>query len=213
VARRLIAAGADRLIINVHHHADRIIDMSARGTASASTCVSRRGGGAAGDRRRTAARRAPVPRDAPFFLHNVDVLCDASTWAACTRRTALRRAGHAGGESRQTTRYLLFDEQGLCGRVDRRGGAQRRGARPGAGRGSFAFAGVHVISPGCWTSSTERGAFSIMDLYLRLAAAGETIGRTTSVAPTGWRSARRSGSRRRARRWRTDMRRGFSGRC
>ena len=37
------------------------------------------------------------------------------------------------------------------------------------------FAGIHVISPRIFGLLTERGAFSILDPYLRLAAAGERI--------------------------------------
>jgi NDP-sugar pyrophosphorylase family protein len=39
----------------------------------------------------------------------------------------------------------------------------------------LAFGGVHVISPRIFGLLTERGAFSILDPYLRLAEAGEVI--------------------------------------
>jgi NDP-sugar pyrophosphorylase family protein len=39
----------------------------------------------------------------------------------------------------------------------------------------LAFGGVHVISPRIFDRLTERGAFSILDPYLRLAGEGETI--------------------------------------
>jgi NDP-sugar pyrophosphorylase family protein len=37
------------------------------------------------------------------------------------------------------------------------------------------FAGIHVISPRIFERITETGAFSIVDVYLRLAAEGERI--------------------------------------
>jgi NDP-sugar pyrophosphorylase family protein len=38
-----------------------------------------------------------------------------------------------------------------------------------------AFSGIHVISPRLLTMMTEKGAFSIIDCYLRLAAQGEKV--------------------------------------
>src|SRR5690606_7678227 len=82
VARRLIAAGADRLIINVHHHADRIIEfVESRDGFGVSVEFSREderpletGGGL--------LHAAPLfRRDAPFLLHNVDVLTGADLGA------------------------------------------------------------------------------------------------------------------------------------
>jgi NDP-sugar pyrophosphorylase family protein len=39
----------------------------------------------------------------------------------------------------------------------------------------FAFCGIHVISPRLLRLMREHGAFSIIDVYLRLAGAGEKI--------------------------------------
>jgi NDP-sugar pyrophosphorylase family protein len=176
VARRLIAVGADRLIINVHHHADRIIEhVRERDGFGVDVEFSpepdqplETGGGL--------LHAAPLfRRDAPFYLHNVDVLSPidlGGMYAAHRRSGALATLAVS---RRQTTRYLLFDEQGLCGRVDRRRGAHAEVHARGLDADSFAFSGVHVISPRLLDLIEERGAFSIVDLYMRLAAAGETI--------------------------------------
>jgi NDP-sugar pyrophosphorylase family protein len=37
------------------------------------------------------------------------------------------------------------------------------------------FAGVHVVSPRIFGLLTERGAFSVLDPYLRLAGSGERV--------------------------------------
>ena len=78
-------------------------------------------------------------------------------------------------QDRQTSRYLLFDEQlQLCGR--RSGRDQKTElVRSSQQVQALAFAGIHVISPRLLAMMTEEGVFSIITPYLRLAAQGEKI--------------------------------------
>jgi NDP-sugar pyrophosphorylase family protein len=69
-------------------------------------------------------------------------------------------------QDRETSRYLLFDEQlRLCGRRSTRDPRLQ----------SLAFSGIHVISPRLLAVMTEEGAFSIITSYLNLADRGEKI--------------------------------------
>jgi MurNAc alpha-1-phosphate uridylyltransferase len=169
VAESLIAAGADRLIINVHHHADLIVDyVRSCGTFGVEVLFSREhekpletGGGL-----RHAAHL--FRRDAPFLLHNVDVLTDASLRAMYAAHSRSRALATLAVNRRETRRYLIFDEEGLCGRLDI--GTVRRAEvhAPWGEVQPHAFAGIHVISPPLLDLITERGAFSIIELYFRL---------------------------------------------
>jgi NDP-sugar pyrophosphorylase family protein len=176
VARSLIDAGADRLVINVHHHADRIAAyVESRDGFGVEVRISREpeqpletGGGL--------LCAAPLlRRDAPFFLHNADVLTDlplAEMYTAHVRSGALATVAVM---DRETSRYLLFDDHGLLGRADEKKGL-RLESRSRVGRvRPLAFAGVHVISPEMLDLISEGGAFSILDPYLRLAGEGSTI--------------------------------------
>ena len=176
VARRLIAAGADRLIVNVHHHAEQIEHFVwARGGFGVEVHFSREpeapletGGGL--------LQAAPLlRRDAPFFLHNTDVLTDlplADLYAAHAQSGALAMLAVM---QRATSRYLRFDADGLCGRTDERKGLELWVREPVGEVQKLAFGGVHVISPALLERITEHGAFSILDPYLRLAHEGERI--------------------------------------
>jgi NDP-sugar pyrophosphorylase family protein len=175
IARRLVDAGADRLIINVHHHADRIMEhVRSRNGYGVEVLFSRErdapletGGGL--------LHAAPLFRlRAPFFLHNVDVLTTADLPALYAAHRASGALATLAVNQRRTSRYLLFDSGALCGRLRLPDGATEPPA-DSDGRQCFAFAGVHVISPALLGRVTERGAFSIIDAYLRLAAAGERI--------------------------------------
>ncbi|HEX2187578.1 MAG TPA: nucleotidyltransferase family protein [Longimicrobiaceae bacterium] len=176
VARRLIDAGADRLVINAHHHAEQIERyVAGRDGWGVQVDVVREerepletGGGL--------LHAAPfLRRDAPFFAHNADVVTDLplrEMYAAHRESGALATLAVM---DRPTTRKLLFDRRGLLGRTDERRGVDLR-SRPAEGEVvSLAFAGVHVISPELFTRVTERGVFSILDPYLRIAGEGGRI--------------------------------------
>ncbi|HSJ07181.1 MAG TPA: sugar phosphate nucleotidyltransferase [Longimicrobiales bacterium] len=175
VARRLTAAGADRLIINVHHHADRIMEyVRSRGGFGVDVMFSHEedapletGGG-------IMHARGLFRGDAPFLVHNVDVLCDADLAALYAAHghddmADRPRIATLAVNRRITRRYLDFEDGSLSGRLD-----PAAHERDGSGE-HFAFAGIHVIAPGFFDLVTERGAFSIMDAYLRLAAEGHRI--------------------------------------
>jgi N-acetyl-alpha-D-muramate 1-phosphate uridylyltransferase len=76
---------------------------------------------------------------------------------------------------RETSRYLLFNGISLCVRYDRQSGHGAEVHSDCDSFSQFAFAGVHVISPSLLGMITERGSFSIIDVYLRLAAEGKPI--------------------------------------
>ncbi|HUG38840.1 MAG TPA: sugar phosphate nucleotidyltransferase [Longimicrobiales bacterium] len=175
-ARRLIAAGADRLIVNVHHHADRIRRFLAeRDGFGVEVRVSEEpdapletGGGLA----RAASH---FRRDAPFFLHNVDIITGLDLGAIYGAHTEAAPLATLAVSGRESSRLLRFDAAGLQGRVDLRTGAVEE-ARPATGATrDRAFAGVHVISPEIFGLLREQGAYSILVPYLRLAGEGRRI--------------------------------------
>jgi MurNAc alpha-1-phosphate uridylyltransferase len=176
IARRLIAAGADHIIINVHHHAQRIIDfVRSRDDFGVRVSISHEvdapletGGG-------LLHARPLFRRDASFFLHNVDVLCDADLNAMYAAHVGSGALATLAVNTRPTSRLLLFDENGLCGRMSAGGGAGAEVHSTGGDPRALAFAGIHVISPPLLDMIEETGAFSIIDLYLRLASQGRPI--------------------------------------
>lgn len=175
VARRLIDAGATHLIINVHHHADRVVGfVESRDGFGVDVSFSHEidapletGGGLRHAR--------PLFRsDGSFFLHNVDVLCDADLRALYAAHVDTGALATLAVHHRDSSRLLLFDDHGLCGRMAR--GAAAEVHSVSGDPKALAFAGIHVISPALFDMIEEEGAFSILDLYLRLAAAGRPIG-------------------------------------
>lgn len=178
VAARLIGAGVDRLVVNVHHHAGQVrryleeregFGVEVRVSEEAELPLETGGG--------LLQARSHFRGDAPFFLHNVDVISDADLSALYRAHLESGALATLAVSDRTSSRRLRFDSRGLCGRVDARTGAHETvRASSGAVR-EQAFAGIHVISPRFFDLLEEQGTFSIMDAYLRLARQGHEIRR------------------------------------
>ncbi len=185
VVDRLVAAGVDRVVVNVHHHADlieRFVDSRELGAEILLSHEPERpletGGGLLN-------ARGLLRRDAPFFLHNVDVLTEADLSALRDAHVASGALATLAVSDRPTQRHLLFDEVGLVGWSDGRRDVriEVRGA-VGEVR-KRAFAGIHVLAPELPDRITEQGVFSILDVYFRLAREGARID-PVSIGEARW---------------------------
>ncbi len=175
VARRLVAAGATRLVVNVHAHAGQIRDfIEARGGFGVEVLISEEperpletGGGL--------LRAAPLFEGAaPFFLHNVDVLTDLDLRALYEAHVASGALATLAVRPPETERYLLFDAHDtLCGYAAQ--GREHLVRDPGGDPVRLDFCGVQVLSPRLFALMTETGIFSIISVYLRLVQQGERI--------------------------------------
>jgi NDP-sugar pyrophosphorylase family protein len=177
---RLRSFGVSEAIVNVHHFADLVVDyLKARQNFGMRIEISREnvlldtGGGLKKASWFFAEGRHSGNQ--PFLLHNVDVL---STIDLSQMMQAHRNSGRLATlavQQRDSSRQLLFDDAGqLCGR------RASRDRDPEIVRSSqklmpLAFSGIHIISPQLLTMFTEDGVFSIIEVYLRLAAEGQAI--------------------------------------
>jgi NDP-sugar pyrophosphorylase family protein len=175
---RLRAFGVREVIVNVHHLADMVVDyLKANDNFGMRIEVSREdellldtGGGL----KKAAWFFLEDEGDEPFVLHNVDVISTIDV----ARMAQFHRDNGAlatlAVQERKTSRYLLFDRHSqLCGRQS--GDRQPELVGSAAQTQPLAFSGIHVLSPRIFSRITESGVFSIVPLYLRLAAEGERI--------------------------------------
>jgi mannose-1-phosphate guanylyltransferase len=173
--------GVSEVIVNVHHFADQVVEylkkndnFGMRIEISREELLLDTGGGlkkAAWFLRDSVGQS----KDETFVLHNVDVLSTIDL----DRMVRLHRDNKAlatlAVQERETSRYLLFDDQRqLCGRRSSTDGAAEI-VRPAENPSAWAFCGIHIISSRLFSLMTEEGAFSIINMYLRLAGSGETI--------------------------------------
>ena len=176
VARRLIAAGAARLIVNTSHLGEQVeAFLREKDGFGVEWHVSPEPGEPLETGGAILHGEPLFRKDAPFFLHNSDILTDlplAAMYRAHEQGAALATLAVM---ERETARHLLFDDRGLLGRTDAKKGLDLRVRGAVGPVRKLAFGGIHVISPRIFGLLTERGGFSILNPYLRLVEQGETI--------------------------------------
>jgi NDP-sugar pyrophosphorylase family protein len=177
---RLRVFGVREVIINVHHFADMVVDyLKANNNFGMRVEVSREevlldtGGGLKKAGYFFVENSSPL--DEPFILHNVDVISTIDLGRMVQFHAERRALATLAVQDRETSRYLLFDQQlQLCGRRAGRDQAPEM-VRAAQATQALAFSGIHVISPRLFKMLTEEGAFSIISSYLRLAGQGESV--------------------------------------
>ena len=177
VARRLIDAGATRLIINVHHYGG-MIEKHVRDNDSfgvevlfsdESDLLRETGGG-------LAHAAGLFRRDAPFLLHNADVISDIDLRALYSQHLERAPLATLVMMDRPSSRYLVIDQEGVfCGWGNSATGVERLAREPVGEARRPGFCGIHVISPEIFDTIEESGVFSIITLYMRLATEGARI--------------------------------------
>jgi MurNAc alpha-1-phosphate uridylyltransferase len=167
--------GIADIVVNVHHFASQIIEAIAanEGWGSKITIsdeteeVLETGGGL--------KKARPFLEGVPFVLMNVDILTDLDLSLLIRDHFLHRPLATLAVTARTTSRYFLFDrEDQLCGWRNTRTGEEKiaRVKGPGAAGALIpkAFSGIHVIDPAIFSLISREGKFSMVDLYLDLAA-------------------------------------------
>src|SRR5215468_4187953 len=175
---RLRAAGVTEIVVNVHHFAEMILAyLKAKGNFGIRIEVSREvalldtGGGL----KNAAWFFLEHSGDAPFLLHNVDIIGGIDLQALLDAHKRSGALATLAVQKRTSSRQLLFDANGLlCGRRTGSDAADETVVAANLME-PLAFAGIHAIAPRFLHLMTEVGVFSIIDTYLRLAQAGEDI--------------------------------------
>jgi NDP-sugar pyrophosphorylase family protein len=177
---RLHTFGVNEVIINLHHFASAILEFlksknnfGMRIEISQEEVLLDTGGGL--KKAGWFFLEASGQKDEPFLLHNVDAISTVDFAAMLKQHNESGALSTLAVQRRETSRYLLFDtELRFCGRRNVRQ-KQDEVLRNAGELEALGFTGIHVISPRLLKLMREDGAFSIIDLYLRLAGRGERI--------------------------------------
>lgn len=163
------------VIINVHHFAGQITEAVTRNSGWGShitisdetDIVLETGGGL--------KKAAPYFQDASaFVLMNSDILTDLDLSAAINFHKQESPLATLAVTNRKTSRYFLFNtDDELCGWRSVETGAEKI-SKPAETYFQKAFSGIHVLSNRIFTCMQQEGKFSMVEVYLSLAA-NETI--------------------------------------
>jgi len=172
---RLINFGVNEVVINVHHFAKQVIDyLKKKENFGIYIEISREnelldtGGGLKNV-------EYFFDDDEPFILHNVDSISNLPFELMLEKHKTKNALATLFVQDRNTQRYFLFNEKDeLCGWRNIKTSEEKLLFRAEQVK-QLAFQGIHILSPKIFKDITESGAFSIVDLYLRLASEGKKI--------------------------------------
>lgn len=167
---KLIMQGFDEIIINVHHHAQKIIEfLKSKNNFNVRIEISDEsellldtGGG---------LKKASwfFNDGKPFLVHNVDIISDLDLENFYCSHIQSNALATIAVRNRPPQRYFLFDnDMNVCGWENLSTNEKiisRNSTEPMC---SLAFSGIHVISPQIFELMQETGKFSIVNVYLRL---------------------------------------------
>lgn len=168
--------GIREILVNVHHFADQIRDAIIANDGWGNNIsisdetdqVLETGGG---------LKKAQTFFDqGSFLLMNVDILTDMDLGKMISIHEETKPLATLAVTSRKSSRYFLFDRNNrLSGWRNTKTGEEKM-AIPQTGLEEKAFSGIHLISPLIFPLMHQQGKFSIVDVYLDLAAEKTILG-------------------------------------
>lgn len=170
--KRLKASGFTKIIVNVHHFADQVINfLRVKNNFGIDIEISDErdllldtGGGL--------KKASPFFDDGkPFLIHNVDILSDIDLKELYRYHNGADSLVTLAVQRRKSSRYFLFDEEkNLCGWKNEKTNELKMARQPAGGLIPLAFSGIHISGPSLFGLMPQENIFSIVDLYLSIAS-------------------------------------------
>jgi len=169
--KKLINADIKRIIINVHHFAEQIIDFINKKNfteveifiSDESNQLLDTGGG-------LLKAKDLFIKNSPIITYNVDILCDINFSDLIEYHNNNQNLVTMFVQNREASRYLLFDDSNrLCGWQNPATGEEKWSTIPKKAT-KLGYNGVQIVDYELFSYINLSGSFSIIPLYIELAA-------------------------------------------
>jgi N-acetyl-alpha-D-muramate 1-phosphate uridylyltransferase len=167
----LIAAGCARIVVNCHHHQERMHEHFASASYGAEIVLSDEGEilGTGGG---ILHARGLLEGDEPFLVHNADIVSDFDLRELLMRHAESRPLAALAIQRRATSRAVMFDpEYRFLGKE----AWSSDGAAFATDALRYGFCGIHAISPELFRLGFPDGFSDIFDVYRAAMRKGKTI--------------------------------------
>ena len=167
---KLIRSGIRRIILNIHHFPEKMrAAIDALNYEGVEFIISDESGELLDTGGGLLKAADHLKGDQPFIVHNVDVISDIDLRQVYENHISQNALASLAVARRETTRYFNWHEGRLCGWKNLKTGDEIKCFPVKGNVESLAFSGIHIINPEIFDLITERGMFSINQVYLRLA--------------------------------------------
>lgn len=169
---RLIDSGFDKIIVNIHHFADQIIQfLKEKNNFGIDIAISN-------ERKLLLDTGGGLKKTSwffddgePFLVHNVDILSDIDLTQLFNFHLGTSSIATLAVQKRNSSRYFLFDEKkNLCGWQNIKTGEIKSAREPIGNLSQLAFSGIHVVDPKIFPLMPDENVFSIVEFYLSIAS-------------------------------------------
>lgn len=178
VIQKLKSHGFDEIIINVHHFAEQAIDyLEEQNNFGIKIEIS-------DEREKLLDTGGGVKKASwffddgkPFLVHNVDIISDTDLTALYRQHLYSETIATLSVRERKSSRYLLFDDKYvLCGWKNITSGETKLPRLANSSFKELAFSGIQILSPLILDLLPDKDVFSLIDLYLSIAANQKIMG-------------------------------------
>jgi len=162
----LVRNGFDKIIINVHHFAEQVINFIRQNNFGVDITIS--------DERNKLLDTGGGLKKAswffndskPFLLYNVDIISNLNLQTLYESNIKSNSIATLTVRKRESDRYLLFNSENiLCGWKNTKTGELISSCNIDL-LDEFAFSGIHIIDPEIFSLMPDADVFSMIDLYL-----------------------------------------------
>lgn len=168
--RKLISAGVNEIVVNIHHFGQQIIEYINQNSFEVPVHISDEtdqlldtGGG-------LLKAQHLLKGNEPIIAYNVDIITSVNLNEVINWHINKNALVTLVVRKRDTNRYLMFNpNMKLTGWQNTSNGEYKISDIDFDISSPYAFSGIQVISPAIFDLITEKGKFSVTDLYLRLA--------------------------------------------
>lgn len=166
--RNLIENDFRKIIINVHHFADKVKEFLDKNTFAADIFISDEtdllldtGGGI--------KHAQKVFDNSPILVHNVDIISNLNLKEFYQYHLSDDAIASLVVSKRTSSRYLLFDDENiLCGWQDVKKN-EKIIVRDETNLNQLAFDGIHILNPQIINHFPDEKVFSVIKAYLEIA--------------------------------------------
>jgi NDP-sugar pyrophosphorylase family protein len=168
--KRLVKFSVDRIVINVHHFGDQIIDfLQANNNFGVNLSIS--------DERRLLLdtggglkKAFKLLQEDNFIIHNVDILTNLDISSFMNFHIDNGHIATLAVQKRESSRYFLFDDRKLlCGWENVITGEKIISRNSTGTLSRYAFSGIHAGSRDLHQLMPDKEVFSMVDFYLSIA--------------------------------------------
>jgi len=167
--RNLIENDFRRIVVNVHHFADKVKDFIDKNTFAADIFISDEsdllldtGGGI--------KHAQKFFDDSPILVHNVDIISNLNLKEFYQFHLSDDALASLVVSNRESNRYLFFnDDNILCGWQDVKK-EEKILVRDDVKLHQLAFSGIHILNPHLIESFPKEEVFSVIKAYLKIAS-------------------------------------------